>query len=129
MRVLKHVGSLGRPAVCGRSAIEAKPRRSPSHADVRNDGRGTAIATLLATRPMRSEVTAAPPRCSCARRMGGPCRTRWRRIFYNIAVTTLSVALAMILGTVLLLQMAARALGLSNGFWGPVQSLDLGHLG
>jgi hypothetical protein len=25
MRVLKHVGSLGRPAVCGRSSIEAKP--------------------------------------------------------------------------------------------------------
>ena len=25
--------------------------------------------------------------------------------------------------------MAARALGLRNGFWGPVQSLDLGHLG
>jgi hydrogenase/urease accessory protein HupE len=24
---------------------------------------------------------------------------------------------------------AARGLGLSNGFWGPVQSLDLGHLG
>jgi high-affinity nickel permease len=71
MRVLKHVGSLGRPAVCGRSSIEAKPP----------------------------------------------------------TITTLSVALAMILGTVLLLQMAARALGLSNGFWGPVQSLDLGHLG
>jgi nickel/cobalt transporter (NiCoT) family protein len=52
-----------------------------------------------------------------------------RRIFCNIAVTTLSVALDMILGTVLLLQMAARALGLSNGFWGPVQSLGLGHLG
>jgi high-affinity nickel-transport protein len=52
-----------------------------------------------------------------------------RRVFYNIAVTTLSVALAMILGTVVLLQMAARALGLSNGFWGLVQSLDSGHLG
>jgi high-affinity nickel permease len=44
-------------------------------------------------------------------------------------VTSLSVALAMILGTVLQLHMAARALDLSNGFWGPVQSLDLGHLG
>jgi nickel/cobalt transporter (NiCoT) family protein len=49
-------------------------------------------------------------------------------ITYNIAVTSLSVAVAMILGTVLL-QMAARALGLGNSFWGPVQSLDLGHLG
>ena len=39
------------------------------------------------------------------------------------------MALAVIVGTVLLLQMAARALGLSNGFWGRVQSLDLGHLG
>ena len=35
----------------------------------------------------------------------------------------------MILGTVLLPKRAARALGLSNGFWGLVQSLDLGHLG
>jgi hypothetical protein len=25
--------------------------------------------------------------------------------------------------------MAARALGLGNGFWGPVRSLDLGNLG
>ena len=52
-----------------------------------------------------------------------------RRIFLNIAVTTLSGALAMVVGTVLLLQMAARALGLGGGFCGPVQSLDLGHLG
>ena len=52
-----------------------------------------------------------------------------RRIFLNIAVTTLSGALAMVVGTVLLLQMAARALGLGSGFWAPVQSLDLGHLG
>jgi high-affinity nickel permease len=52
-----------------------------------------------------------------------------RRIFLNIAVTTLPVALARIVGTVLLLQMAARALGLGSGFRGPVQSLDLGHLG
>jgi hypothetical protein len=35
----------------------------------------------------------------------------------------------MMLGAVLLLQMVTGALGLSNGFWGPVQSLDLGHLG
>jgi high-affinity nickel permease len=47
----------------------------------------------------------------------------------NIAVTALSVAVAMIVGTVLLLQMAARAPGLGSGFRGPVQSLDLGHLG
>jgi high-affinity nickel-transport protein len=52
-----------------------------------------------------------------------------RRVFYNIAVTSLSVALALIVGTVLLLQIAARTLGLSGSFWGPVQSLDLGHLG
>jgi hypothetical protein len=35
----------------------------------------------------------------------------------------------MIVGTVLSLQMAARALGLGSGHWGQVQSLDLGHLG
>jgi nickel/cobalt transporter (NiCoT) family protein len=52
-----------------------------------------------------------------------------RRVFYSIAVTTLSVALGHDPRNRLLLQMATRALGLSNGFWGPVQSLDLGHLG
>ena len=52
-----------------------------------------------------------------------------RRVFYNITVTSLSVALALIVGTVLLLQVAAPALDLGGGFWGPVQSLDLGHLG
>ena len=52
-----------------------------------------------------------------------------RRVFYNITVTSLSVAVALIVGTVLLLQIAARTLGLSGSFWGPVQSLDLGHLG
>ena len=52
-----------------------------------------------------------------------------RRILPNITVTTLSVAFAMILGTVLLLQITARALDLSNGFWRPMQSLDFGQLG
>jgi nickel/cobalt transporter (NiCoT) family protein len=52
-----------------------------------------------------------------------------RRVFYNITVTGLSVTLALSVGTVLLLQIAAASLGLSGGFWAPVQSLDLGHLG
>ena len=52
-----------------------------------------------------------------------------RRVFYNITVTSLSVVLALTVGTVLLVQVAAKALGLSGGFWDPVQSLDLGHLG
>jgi high-affinity nickel permease len=56
-------------------------------------------------------------------------QNRLRRVSYNIAVTTLSLALEMIVGTVLLLQMAARALGLGSGFSGRVQSLDRGHLG
>ena len=96
---------------------------------MRDDGRGTPIATLLAHAPdaIRGDgsATAALMREAYRWALQNPVR----RIFYNIAVTTLSVALAMILGTVLLLQMAARALGLSKGFWGPVQSRDLGHLG
>jgi hypothetical protein len=35
----------------------------------------------------------------------------------------------MIVGTVLSLQMAARALGLGSGLSRQVESLDLGHLG
>ena len=46
-----------------------------------------------------------------------PPQNPLRRVFDNIAVTTPSVALAIIVATVLLLQTAARALGFGSGFW------------
>jgi nickel/cobalt transporter (NiCoT) family protein len=52
-----------------------------------------------------------------------------RRVYYNLTVTTLSVAVAVIIGTVELLQIAADRLRLSGGFWGLVGRLDLSSLG
>jgi hypothetical protein len=51
MRVLKPVGSLGRPAVCGRSSIEGKPPTIASHATCATTVVGLRIATLLAHAP------------------------------------------------------------------------------
>ncbi len=96
---------------------------------LRNDGRGTPLATLLAQAPDAIRGDGSAPAVLMREAYVWALQKPVRRIFYNIAVTTLSVPLAMILGTDLLLQGAARALGLSNGFWRPVQSLHLGHLG
>jgi high-affinity nickel-transport protein len=52
-----------------------------------------------------------------------------RKVYYNITVTTLSVAVALVVGTIELLQVLATKLQLDNGFWGWVNSLDFGHLG
>ncbi len=41
-----------------------------------------------------------------------------RKVYYNITVTTLSVAVALAIGTVELLQVFATKLGLDDGFWG-----------
>jgi nickel/cobalt transporter (NiCoT) family protein len=92
---------------------------------VRNDGRGTLLAHARDAIRGDGSATAVLMREAYGWALQNPVR----RTLDNMAVATLSVALAMILGTVLLLQMAARALGLSNGFLGPVQSLDLRHLG
>ncbi len=52
-----------------------------------------------------------------------------RRVYYNITVTSLSVAVALLVGTIELLQVAATRLGLETGFWGFLGSLDLGTIG
>ncbi len=52
-----------------------------------------------------------------------------RRIYYNITVTSLSVAVALAVGSVELLQVLASTLGLETGFWGWVGALDLEQLG
>jgi High-affinity nickel-transport protein len=80
---------------------------------VRNDGRGT----LLAHAPDAIRGDGSATAVLMREGYGWALQNPVRRIFYHIAVTTLSVALAMILGSVLLLQMAARALGVGNGFW------------
>jgi nickel/cobalt transporter (NiCoT) family protein len=52
-----------------------------------------------------------------------------RKVYYNITVTSLSVAVALLIGTVELLQVAAAKLDLHTGFWGFLTGLDFGTLG
>jgi nickel/cobalt transporter (NiCoT) family protein len=52
-----------------------------------------------------------------------------RRIFYNLAITGLSVAVALLIGTVELLSVLADRLRLSGGLWDLVAGLDLNRFG
>ncbi|HZQ04777.1 MAG TPA: HoxN/HupN/NixA family nickel/cobalt transporter [Gaiellaceae bacterium] len=52
-----------------------------------------------------------------------------RKIYYNITVTSLSVAVALAIGTVELLQVVAQKLSLDGGFWSWLNGLDFGTLG
>lgn len=52
-----------------------------------------------------------------------------RRVYYNLTVTGLSVAVALLVGTIELLQVAAARLGSEGGFWRFVETLDLGSVG
>jgi high-affinity nickel-transport protein len=52
-----------------------------------------------------------------------------RKVYYNITVTSLSVAVALVIGSVELLQVLSAKLGLSDGFWGWINALDFGKLG
>src|SRR5437763_9882346 len=52
-----------------------------------------------------------------------------RKVYYNISVTSLSVAVALVVGSVELLQVFALQLGLDSGFWGYLNALDFEKLG
>jgi high-affinity nickel-transport protein len=52
-----------------------------------------------------------------------------RKIFYNIAITGLSVAVALLIGTIELLSVLAERLGLTGGLWDVVAGLDLNLVG
>jgi high-affinity nickel-transport protein len=52
-----------------------------------------------------------------------------RKVFYNITITALSVAVALIIGTVELLAVFADKLNLSGGIWTFVSNLDLNIVG
>jgi high-affinity nickel-transport protein len=52
-----------------------------------------------------------------------------RKIFYNITVTSLSVAVALVIGTIELLSVLADKLGLNGGIWDFVSGLDLNIVG
>ncbi len=52
-----------------------------------------------------------------------------RKVYYNITVTTLSVAVALAIGTVELLQVLAIKVGLDGPFWSWLRDLNFGTLG
>jgi high-affinity nickel-transport protein len=52
-----------------------------------------------------------------------------RKVYYNITITALSVAVAFVIGTVELLSIAAEKLRLTGGFWGWVSNIDLNLVG
>jgi high-affinity nickel-transport protein len=52
-----------------------------------------------------------------------------RKVYYNITVTSLSVAVALLIGTIELLQVAAAKLSLESGFWAFLGGLDFSKLG
>jgi nickel/cobalt transporter (NiCoT) family protein len=52
-----------------------------------------------------------------------------RKVYYNITVTSLSVAVALVIGMIELLQVTAAKLSLDGGFWSFLDNLDFGHIG
>jgi high-affinity nickel-transport protein len=52
-----------------------------------------------------------------------------RKIYYNVTVTSLSVAVALVIGTVELGQVLSSHLGWTGGFWAWLRGLDFGTLG
>jgi high-affinity nickel-transport protein len=52
-----------------------------------------------------------------------------RKVYYNITVTSLSVAVALAVGSVELLQVFATRFGLDSGFWSWLNALDFENLG
>jgi high-affinity nickel-transport protein len=60
---------------------------------------------------------------------GWALSTPVRKVYYNITITGLSVAVAFIIGSVELLGILARKAELTGGFWGWVANLDLNIVG
>jgi high-affinity nickel-transport protein len=52
-----------------------------------------------------------------------------RKVYYNLVVTSLSVTVAFVIGTIELLTVAAQKLRLEGGFWAWVSNLDLNLVG
>jgi nickel/cobalt transporter (NiCoT) family protein len=52
-----------------------------------------------------------------------------RKVYYNITVTSLSVAVALIIGSIELLQVLAAKFSLEGSFWAFLDDLDFGNIG
>lgn len=55
--------------------------------------------------------------------------TPLRKVYYNLTVTALSVAAALLIGMIELAQVFSEKLGLTQGFWHWIQTLDISWLG
>lgn len=52
-----------------------------------------------------------------------------RKVYYNITITGLSIAVALIIGGIELLGLLAQQLNWTGGFWGWINGLDINFLG
>jgi high-affinity nickel-transport protein len=52
-----------------------------------------------------------------------------RKVFYNLIITGLSVAVALLIGTIELAGLVSQRLGAQGGFWSWVQNIDINVLG
>jgi len=52
-----------------------------------------------------------------------------RKVYYNITVTSLSVAVALLIGMIELLQVTATKFSLTGGFWAYLDNLNFGNIG
>jgi hypothetical protein len=52
-----------------------------------------------------------------------------RKVYYNITVTSLSVAVALTIGMIELLQVTAAKFSFEGGFWAFLDNLDFGKIG
>jgi high-affinity nickel-transport protein len=52
-----------------------------------------------------------------------------RKVYYNLTVTSLSVAVALFVGTVELLQVLTPRIGLNGGIWDSIQTVSFSFLG
>ena len=52
-----------------------------------------------------------------------------RKVYYNITVTSLSVVVALLIGTIELLQVTAARFSLDGGFWALLDTLNFGNIG
>ncbi|MDP4083212.1 MAG: HoxN/HupN/NixA family nickel/cobalt transporter [Bacillota bacterium] len=55
--------------------------------------------------------------------------TPLRKVYYNLTVTALSVAAALLIGMIELAQVFSKKMGFTNGIWHWIQNLDIGLLG
>ena len=52
-----------------------------------------------------------------------------RKVYYNLTITGLSVAVALVIGTIELGGLAAERLDLSGSFWGWLEAVDINSIG